>query len=454
MMLMRFSVKNYRSFKNLTEFTTFPGNVRLKKNHLLNKDTVPILKFDAIYGANAAGKSNLIKAIKDSRNIILNGTENFNNNQYFKLDTNLKYEYSEFEYEIEIKGKFYAYGFRINIYNKKIIAEWLYELRKDTELLIFERDVTRKFFDKKSFEDPIINLRFKIYELDYKVKTENLLLTEINRTFDKSSWNQETKVFRDVYLWFQETLDVSMSSSNQNLNLEVIFDQNNAVIEILKSFGIGITDYKFIDAEDNFSKSAKERSIPKIIIENIDKGLNESFIKGEKVSAIVCMNKQIFRFTKIDEENTKIETIVFKHAFNNLVDFYLDEESDGTIRIIELIKILLIDEEKVFIIDEIDKSLHPNLTYKFIEIFLNIKRKNNVQLIVTTHEDRILDLDILRKDEIWFAEKGINGSTELFRLDNFKPTFNEDILRAYLDGRFGAIPNLKNINIDSSDSIE
>ncbi|EOU1985464.1 hypothetical protein C5S23_06080, partial [Clostridium perfringens] len=269
------------------------------------------------------------------------------------------------------------------------------------------------------------------------------------RTFEKKSWNYETKVFKDVYLWFQDTLDVSMSHSNKNLNLDVIFDENNAVIEILKAFGIGITDYNFIDADDKFSKAAKEKYIPKEIIEDIGRNLKENFNKGENVSAIVCMNKELYRFTQIDEETIKIETIVFKHSFNKLVDFYLDEESDGTIRIIELIKILLINEEKVFIIDEIDRSLHPNLTYKFIELFLNLERKNNVQLIVTTHEDRVLDLEMLRRDEIWFAEKDEDGSTELFRLENFGPRFDKDILKAYLDGRFGAIPNLKDISINN-----
>ncbi|GAA0066563.1 MAG: AAA family ATPase [Clostridium perfringens] len=449
-MLMRFNVNNYRSFNERVEFNSFPGDVRSKKEHLLNKNTVPILKFQAIYGGNAAGKSNLVKAIKDSRNIIIGGIKNLNPNQYFKLNPKSKEELSEFEYEVEIEGKMYAYGFGINIFNRLISSEWLYELRKDGETCIFERNVEEHYFESKEFKDKTNKLRFELFKLDYKIKNKSLFLHDINNTLDEEAWNEELNVFKDVYLWFKNVLDVSMSFEKAS-NLEVIFDKNNAVIDILKALGIGITDYKFIDADDKFSSSVEEKLLPKAIMEDIRLKLMNDFNNGKNTSFIVCSNKELYRFTQEDEEIIKIETVAFNHASNNLVDFYLDEESDGTVRVIELIKILLVNKNKVFIIDEIDRSLHPNLTYKFIESFLELKRKNNVQLIVTTHEDRILDLNMLRRDEIWFADKDSNGATTLSSLENYKPRFDKNILRAYLDGRFGGVSNIKDIILDDFD---
>ena len=119
----------------------------------------------------------------------------------------------------------------------------------------------------------------------------------------------------------------------------------------------------------------------------------------------------------------------------------------------DLIEILLNSEDKVFVIDEIDRSLHPNLTYKFIELFLEIAEQKNVQLIVTTHEDAILDLELLRRDEVWFVEKDNKGKTELYSLEDFGPRFDKKILKAYLEGRYGAIPHFKKFNIEEFNSL-
>ena len=122
--------------------------------------------------------------------------------------------------------------------------------------------------------------------------------------------------------------------------------------------------------------------------------------------------------------------------------FDFDEESDGTIRILDLAEILLTDEtNKVYFIDELDRCLHPQLTCQFIKEFLEHAKKSNNQLIVTTHESRLLDLEILRRDEIWFADKKA-GETSLYSLEEFCERFDKKIDKAYLDGRYGGIPIL------------
>ena len=136
-------------------------------------------------------------------------------------------------------------------------------------------------------------------------------------------------------------------------------------------------------------------------------------------------------------EDIKFHIINFKH-FSDEEYFSLGDESDGTVRLLELYSILYDKRDKTYFIDELDRSLHPNLTYTFIKKFLS--KTNNSQLIVSTHEDRLLDLNILRRDEIWFVEKDKIGNSQLYSLEQFKTRFDKDIMNAYLEGRYGSVP--------------
>lgn len=141
-------------------------------------------------------------------------------------------------------------------------------------------------------------------------------------------------------------------------------------------------------------------------------------------------------------KNEDIDVKVIKVLHKNSQKYFdTYEESDGTLRILELIDILLSDN-KVFIIDEIDRSLHPSLTIRFVTTFLELLKEKNIQLIITTHESRLLDYKVLRRDEIWFTEKKEDCSTKLYSLEQFKDDarFDRKIDKAYLDGRYGAIP--------------
>ena len=126
--------------------------------------------------------------------------------------------------------------------------------------------------------------------------------------------------------------------------------------------------------------------------------------------------------------------------------FSLGEESDGTIRLLDLIEVLLANSSnRVYVIDEVSRCLHPLLTKKFISDFLELAIERDVQLIVTTHESDLLDLDLLRQDEIGFvAKREENGTSKVFGLGEFGARFDKRIRRAYLDGQYGAIPKLVN----------
>ena len=103
-------------------------------------------------------------------------------------------------------------------------------------------------------------------------------------------------------------------------------------------------------------------------------------------------------------------------------------------------EILIAGENKTYVIDELDRCLHPSLTYKFVETYLQIAAQKNIQLIVTTHESRLLDFDLLRRDEIWFINKRTTGESDIYSLEEYNTRFDQKIDKAYLDGRYGGVP--------------
>ena len=133
-----------------------------------------------------------------------------------------------------------------------------------------------------------------------------------------------------------------------------------------------------------------------------------------------------------------------RHEAGQLVDFAIDEESDGTQRLINLIPALFIlkkNPENVIFLDELDRRLHPLLSRQFLEFSLHCKtQESRNQLIFTTHDTNLLDLDLLRRDEIWFVEKNSKGASHLYSLAEFKIKPDLKIEKGYLNGRFGAIP--------------
>ena len=169
---------------------------------------------------------------------------------------------------------------------------------------------------------------------------------------------------------------------------------------------------------------------------NISKQANKKI----KANSFLRVNNELYIFEKKNSESMDIKTIKFEHR-NNDGEYSFSEESDGTIRLLDLIEILLNNKRnKVYVIDELDRCLHPQLTYRFVENFLNKTDSKNVQLIVTTHESRLLNFDLLRRDEIWFANREKNGPTKLYSLEDYNERFDKKIDKAYLEGRYGGVP--------------
>lgn len=436
-MLIRFVVSNFLSFDSEKEFNMIAGSAKEHPHHISQKNQLNILKTSAIYGANGAGKSNLIKAIDFFQNLIEEGKLSKSiNSQKFKLNKENAKKPTNFEIEFAYKKKIYAYGIQINA--NIIENEWLYitHVNKDDEL-IFERTTDKKGHSK-------INLSKKYL----KTEKDKLLIEIIENNLLKKNElflnkYEELKItdISNVKSWFTDNLAIIYPESTANL-LALIFNVKDFSLftnELLKTFDTGIERLEVKTMDFNlFFKDNKEQKNE--IIEQFE-------IENSPFVFFPTHENNVF----IIKENKKpvVKKIVAIHQNKN-IHFNLLEESDGTQRLIDFIPMVynLFNDERTFIIDEIDQSLHPSLLYTLIE---KISQHKDIkgQLIFSTHQSNLLSFNFFRKDEIWFAEKNNTGATDLYSLNDYNILDDLDIEKGYLQGRFGAIPftnHLKNLN--------
>ncbi len=449
-MLIRFKVSNFLSFNEQQEFSMIAGATKKKENHLINNENLKLLKFSAVYGANASGKSNLIKAVSFSKNIILKGLSFNVAKLYCRINKNNKDKISSFEFEVKINNKFYAYGFDMLLSENSIQAEWLYELDKpkNKEVLIYTRklneeiNLNEKYFDNV---EEIIN-RINVYYSDMKSQDNILFLTIMNKnkeTMYKEFPDNHIKIFQDLYLWFKNTLTIIFPQGKLDNTPYFSSEENIGKInEIISTFGTGISECKAVKSNMQELKDNIPPDILNDMINTIEKSYIENVKNNEKAivqQASIRINREMY-ILKRSMDHLTIEKIVLKHK-NNDSEYSFSEESDGTQRLFDLIEVLISkNKEKVYLIDELDRCLHPKLTFEFVKRFLSNFEDENTQLVVTTHESRLLDFDLLRRDEIWFANREKYGPTQLYSLEEYNERFDKKIDKAYMRGRYGGVP--------------
>ena len=252
-------------------------------------------------------------------------------------------------------------------------------------------------------------------------------------------------IFRKIYDWFNDSINCVFPSAPVVGSERLFMEEEFNLPELLKEMDIGITSYTKKKLSSDFIKEV----LPQDILERIDEYVTK--FSGDKYEVDGFMkNKNHLVKVKITQDSLTAEEIIFHHN-NEEIGFVLGEESDGTKRLIELFSIFCnLNGSKIYIVDELDRSLHPLLVRKFVEKYLELVQDKDIktQLIITTHESNILDLDLVRRDEIWFVEKDDRHVSSLYSLDEFKVHHSKKIDRAYLIGRYGAIPEFKSLGID------
>ena len=416
-MLLQFYFSNYRSFEGEGILDMRASGSNELSSHIRNTLNEKVLPVTAIYGANASGKSSVFEAFQFMTWCVLESLsfsdDNKKNPYKLKVDSfkfsESREKPSEFEINyIDKKGKkelYYNYGFKID--NSGILGEYLASntktgvKRNEDYTYIFKRERNQKLHLNSSIEKFRENL-----EISLKEKT---LLVSLGAKLNIDE-------FIRVRTWFINTEVINFSNSLYGALLENILPNN-----IIESEEVRKNLVSFINSFDD--------SI-------ID-------IEVEKISAI----------DENDKDNYRVFTIHKSDKGTSTARISMNEESSGTKKMFSLYQTLLDVLEKggVFFADELDIKLHPLLMRNILLTFTDKeKNSNNAQLIFTTHNTIYMDMDLLRRDEIWFVEKD-NGVSKLYSLDDITNEKGEKVRKDsnyekhYLLGNYGAIPNLKNL---------
>lgn len=446
-MLVRYSVENFLSFYERETFSMLPSKGTLKKNH----KTTPIkgistLKTSIVLGANASGKSNLIKAIAFGRWLLLKGVPTDQPIDYpkFRLNKEAAEKSTRMEYEIQAGGKNYAFGFILN--NRRVEEEWLYEITSKSQKLIYDRDLARKelfnidpLLHKNPSEEEKLFLKF----IAKGTPDNQLFLREVISRKVKENVTDIADLTA-VHDWFLNRLKIIFPDDKykEGIKSEVVNDDKLQTIfeELLNYFGTGIHGICLQDVEE------KNINIPEKLLRDIKETLLNT--KTQDVRSVLTTPDYTYFFSN-EKGEIRVQKFMTKHKVEGETEVeYFDtkDESDGTNRIIDFIPIImdLLNGGNVFLIDEMERSLHPNLIYDLFDLFLEYTQEVNSQLIVTTHESSLLTQKLFRKDEIWFTVKDDRGKTHLHALEEYNVRFDKEIRKDYLLGRYKAVPRIGN----------
>ena len=414
-MLLQFSVENFRSLKNRVVLSLEASSAKEHPENIaeIEKDTV--LKSAAVFGANAAGKSNIFKALTAGiMTVRMSNTRQVGEPLFyicpFAFDQTSINKPTFFEFVFIYNGLKYVYGFSAT--KQKIITEYLYVYKTSKPTTIFERD-----------ENAPEKYRFTINSLKSKLRAIAERNTE-NKLFLATSamWNcEETKAplmwFLEGINTFDQNFEQLLVSAGQMIESDADGSLKRFMNNILHEADINISNYEF---------ESRESSSLLINLPGQPQGPAE-FKKKE--FAILAVHD-------ILDENG--ESVQYK--------LDLHEESRGTQGLFffsPFIKRALLTGETLCI-DEFDTGLHPMLVSYLFSLFNNPEvNKTNAQLIISTHTVALLDLQKMRRDQIYFVDKDqLTGVSELYSLDEFSPRVTEDICKSYMLGRYGSVPYL------------
>lgn len=428
-MLIRFSVKNFWSFKNgaTLSLETTPITEH-DDTHTFESEDVKLLKSAVIYGPNSSGKSNLLKAMLVMKEFILNSSKESNatediNVVPFLLNTQTAHDPTMFEIEFIKNDVIYRYGFSVD--KRRVHEEWLYCSRykkNNKELKLFERKGNKYVLPKSS-----------IFYNEGKGLEEK---TRDNALFLSVVANFNGKISLEIQSWMKEFTFISGNISGMNNrslrrtgDLLKKSNYKEKILKLIKAADIGIEDLKVEEMELN---------------ENL---LPENFPKHLLKNEILFSVRKTF-----DDDEQEAGLQMFEVG---------ESESEGTKKFLALVgpMIEILENGGVLVIDELDAKMHPHLTRKIVEMFNSYDiNKSNAQLIYATHDVINLTNKQFRRDQLWFVEKDRFGSSELFSLTDYRDDEDKKIrkdasyAKDYMLGKYGAIPKFNSWKLALEDN--
>jgi uncharacterized protein len=442
-MIVSFSVSNFRSFSSEETISLVASN-RLSDSHAEHTVPIPdseerVLRAAVLYGANGAGKSNLFKALRYMESIVLEPRKKNSGTgrKPFRFGESQDGP-SSFDLQFVAADRLYRFGFKVD--DERVTEEWLFQVVGSKQRPIYERTTDQD--GKVEIEaEGLKSAGGKLKALTTVGGPQNQsFLATVNATLDSGDFGEE---LGHVLTWFRESLHL-IGPDESFGPLEYLLDQSPGFRKFagafLKSASTGVDHLEVLKKEiskDELTGLLPGEVVSRVLRDLADDGSDISLVGLGEGGKLLVERKGADHFYQISIR------AAHEHEPGKVVELELTEESDGTRRLLNLIPALNhLQTKDVYFIDEIDRSLHPMLVREFLEFFLESCAGGHRQVIVTTHESNLLDQDLLRRDEIWFAEKDQSAATRLYSLLDFKVRNDLDVRKGYLQGRFGAVPFL------------
>ncbi len=442
-MIQQLVIENFLSFKDRVTFNMQPGRATKLKNHKAEpvKGNV-VLKTAAIFGANAGGKSNFIKAIELGKRLVLQGTSNEELIEYkpFRLSPENKTRDTTLVYQILCNNKKYEYGFSYNA--EKITEEWLDIITRKTTYHLFKRD------NDNTIKMPLLlknnNKEEEKQFLQFFAKATPLKQLFLHEVYSRNIHDNVSDIsdIEAIISWFSDSLKIIFPDTpyKQGVWLKAADDDGLRIVfkALLKYFDTGIDDIYLKEVE--LDKLGIPQDLQRMIKADMSKSSSQEAFGALKLKD----NLYLIKLSDGELNAKKLMTIHHQIGTSNTEYFSLEEESDGTKRLFDYIPLIIdfIYGNKVFIVDEIERSLHPTLIRKILDLFYAYSEDTPCQLIFTTHESSLMTQKLLRSDEIWLLKKK-DGISTMSTIDkSYKPRFDKILNQSYLDGEYGAIPDL------------
>ena len=413
--IIQFSVSNYRSFKEPQAFSLEAAAIvsrdkRLDETNVMESTDHRLLRSAAIYGANASGKSNFTSALNFFKRLILNSSKETQAEERiptepFLLAESSAREPSKFEAIFLVDGRRTRYGFQVT--QERVVAEWLFEVRAKKETRLFTRDangieVARPFAEGKGLEG--------------KTRNNALFLSVVAQFNGKISQRLQT--------WARSLNVVSGLSDNGYLGFTITaFEkgERDSILRFVRGLDVGITDV-----------TVTRRSLRESLPANIPEPLRDFLLEQKDVD----LNQVFTEHSVFSEDGAIVGVATFDLERN---------ESEGTQKLFALSGPILdtLKRGNVLVVDELDARLHPLITCSLIRLFNSpLSNPHGAQLIFTTHDTNLLNHNLMRRDQVWFAEKDRVGATKLYSLAEYRVRNDAPFEKDYIRGKYGAVPFL------------
>lgn len=429
-MIIEFTVENWMSFRNPVTFSMVASRERQHGERVPRVVKYPtrVLPVAAIYGGNASGKTNFFKALSFVKNLVIKGTlpDSLIAVEPFRLDAAMAKQPTRFSFQLLVEETIYEFSFTLT--RKAILEEKLVQISSSSEKVLYDRREGEPNFDASLSGDRALKYAFKG--------------TRDNQLFLTNTVSQKIDAFRPVFDWFRDTLDLVAPDSRFE-PFEQFFNEEHLLYgkmaKALSELDTGITHLG--------GEKIPFDSIP--MPDALRVKLQDELNEGMTVRLRIEPGADRYVVTRKNGELIAKKLVTYHpNTDDSEIKFDISQESDGSQRVIDLLPAFLAmsaaGSKKVFVIDEVDRSLHTLLTRQLLEMYLDSCSPNSrSQLLFTTHDVLLMDQQLFRRDEMWVAERDNLGGSNLISFAEYKDVrYDKDIRKSYLQGRLGGIPRI------------